>query len=61
MAISERDYSIIEKMYQYCIEIEEAHTSFNYSFEKFSNSSLYRNAVSFMCHADRRTFESFFY
>lgn len=45
MAISERDHSIVEKMAQYCAEIEEAHDSFDCSFAKFKNSSLYRNAV----------------
>ena len=45
MAISERDFSIIEKMAQYCAEIEEAHHSFGRSFARFSSSSLYRNAV----------------
>lgn len=45
MAISERDFSIIEKMAQYCTEIEEAHNSFDRSFASFKSSSLYRNAV----------------
>lgn len=45
MAISERDLTIVEKMMQYCSEIEEAHDTFEYSYDSFQNNSLYKNAV----------------
>lgn len=45
MPVNERDISIIEKIYRYCMEIEEAHESFQRSYEKFLASSLYKNAV----------------
>lgn len=45
MTISERDISIIEKMQQYCFEIEEAHESFDRSFDNFRSISYYKNAV----------------
>lgn len=45
MKISERDFSIIEKIYNYCCEIDEAHNEYNKSFTSFQNNSVYRNAV----------------
>ena len=46
MAISERDLQIIEKMQQYCVEIQEAHDQFQKTYDRFLNVSLYKNAVS---------------
>lgn len=44
----DRDISIIEKIINYCRQIEDAHLRFDSSFEKFKNDSLYHNAVC-MC------------
>ncbi|MGN0533412.1 MAG: DUF86 domain-containing protein [Eubacterium sp.] len=45
MKISERDLSIIKKIYSYCREIDEAHIQFDNAFSSFQNNSVYRNAV----------------
>lgn len=45
MQISERDLTIIEKMQQYCFEIQEAHNTFNKSYDNFQKISLYKNSV----------------
>lgn len=41
----ERDLLIIEKMHKYCNEINEAHSTFGNSYERFKNNSVYKNAV----------------
>ena len=46
MELSNRDLTIIQKMLNYCDEIEEAHRSFGRSYEIFQKNSVYRNAVS---------------
>lgn len=46
MPVNERDLSIIRKIYQYCVEVEDAHKSFGRSYDAFLDSSVYRNAVS---------------
>ena len=48
MPANERDNQILEKILKYCSEIEAAHEDFGRSFERFCNSSTYRNAVA-MC------------
>ena len=45
MAINRRDRDIIEKISQYCIEIGDAHTTFQKSYDAFVTKSVYRNAV----------------
>lgn len=40
-----RDIGIIEKNYNYCNEIYEAHNSFNKSYDTFKINSVYKNAV----------------
>ena len=40
-----RDISIIEKIYNYCNEIHEAHNTFNKSYDNFKVNSVYKNAV----------------
>ena len=40
-----RDISIIEKIYNYCNEIDEAHNTFKKSYDNFKVSSVYKNAV----------------
>lgn len=40
-----RDISIIEKIYNYCNEIDEAHNTFNKSYDNFKVNSVYKNAV----------------
>lgn len=40
-----RDIGIIEKIYNYCNEIDEAHNSFNKSYDTFKINSVYKNAV----------------
>lgn len=46
MPFSQRDLSIIEKIYKYCIEIDDAHKAFNKSYESFVKETVYKNAVS---------------
>ena len=46
MPVSDRDYQILEKIVQYCNEIEHAHKEYHRSFEAFCKSSTYRNAVA---------------
>ena len=48
MPDNERDLSIIQKMYKYCLEIEDAHKKFGKSYEAFKNDTVYKNAV-FLC------------
>lgn len=43
-----RNIDILVHILNYCEEIEEANKQFNYSFEEFKSSSIYKNAVS-MC------------
>lgn len=45
MDISLRDHEIIEKISQYCVEINDAHAAFQQSYEIFVSNSVYRNAV----------------
>ena len=40
-----RDINIIEKISDYCNQIDEAHTAFNKSYEEFKVNSIYKNAV----------------
>ena len=40
-----RDMNIIEKMLDYCNQIEEANTTFHRSYETFKVNSVYKNAV----------------
>ena len=46
MPTDERDLSIIQKMYKYCLEIDDAHKKFGKSYEAFKNDTVYKNAVS---------------
>ena len=46
MALSVRDLTIIQKILDYCGEIEDAHNCFGRSFAAFKENSVYRNAVS---------------
>lgn len=43
-----RDIGIIEKIYNYCVEIDAANDTFNSSYENFKINSVYKNAVC-MC------------
>ena len=45
MDINQRDREIIEKIRRYCLEIDEAHTTFQKSYDAFATKSVYRNAV----------------
>ena len=46
MQLSDRDRTIIQKMQDYCTQIEEAHSSFGREYGAFQTNSVYRNAVS---------------
>ena len=46
MQVNDRDLSIIEKLYKYCCEIDDAHKIFGNSYEAFKNETVYKNAVS---------------
>ena len=46
MAINDRDNQLLEKIVQYCEEIEHAHREYNCSFQSFCSSPTYRNAVA---------------
>jgi uncharacterized protein with HEPN domain len=43
-----RDFALIARIYQYCLEIEETVNRFGDSFKQFSVDKIYRNAVG-MC------------
>ncbi len=45
MESNKRDLQIIEKIKQYCDEINIAHDHFGKSYEEFEHSSVYKNAV----------------
>ena len=36
-----RDLNIIEKIYKYCLQIYEAHDTFNYDYDIFKINSVY--------------------
>ena len=46
MPSPDRDSSIIRHIRDYCIEVETAHLDFQSSYERFMNSTTYRNAVT---------------
>lgn len=48
MSMFERDLSIIEKIVNYCEEINNAVSFFGDEYDIFRNNSIYKNAVS-MC------------
>lgn len=41
----DRDINRIEKILDYCNQIDEANTAFNMSYDEFKVNSIYRNAV----------------
>ncbi|MBE6761793.1 MAG: DUF86 domain-containing protein [Ruminococcaceae bacterium] len=41
----DRDLNIIEKIYKYCLQIDEAHNMFNQNYEIFKINSVYKNSV----------------
>lgn len=43
-----KDFSIISRILEYCIEIEDAVDFFGNTFESFSTDKIYRNATT-MC------------
>ncbi|MBQ0110326.1 MAG: DUF86 domain-containing protein [Oscillospiraceae bacterium] len=46
MQAEERDLAIIQKIYKYCTEIDDAHLKFGKSYDSFKNDTVYKNAVS---------------
>lgn len=45
MSVSNRDNTIVEKIYNYCKEIDDAHNTFGGSYENFKINTVYKNAV----------------
>lgn len=48
MPAANRNRDIVEHILRYCQEVETAHRDFNYSKERFAESSTYQNAIA-MC------------
>lgn len=46
MAISDRDSQVLEKLVQYCEEIEHAHHEYHRDYSVFCSNPTYRNAVA---------------
>lgn len=46
MEVKERDIQVLEKIVQYCDEIEYAHKEYKRSFEVFCSNPTYRNAIA---------------
>ena len=45
METKERDMSIIEKIHEYCTQIDDTHERFNDSYDQFHSDFIYRNAI----------------
>lgn len=48
MPAANRNRDIVEHILRYCQQVETAHRDFNYSKERFAESSTYQNAIA-MC------------